>query len=228
MRDRDVREAIRRKLAADYASDPDTRIVEEMGIWSGSVRIDVAVINGDLTGYELKSDRDTLQRLPTQAELYSRVFDRICLVVGSRHEGKARRIVPRWWGVILATQYNDGVELRTVREPQLNPKRQPLSWAQLLWRDEALGILDRRNLARGVRSKPVGDIHRRLAASIPLDDLSHEVRAVLKGRLGWLGQPVSDQRQVTVDAILDPRLAITGVDDQASDALNARIAPTVS
>jgi hypothetical protein len=60
MRDRDVRAALLRRLSSDYADDADTRIVEEMGVWSGSVRIDVAVINGELSGYELKSDRDTL------------------------------------------------------------------------------------------------------------------------------------------------------------------------
>jgi hypothetical protein len=68
-----------------------------MGIWSGSVRIDVAVINGELTGYELKSDRDTLERLPLQAELYSRVFDRLILVVGKRHAKKAIEHIPEWW-----------------------------------------------------------------------------------------------------------------------------------
>ena len=76
MRDLDARTAIRRQLHAAHSADPDTRIVEEMGIWSGSVRIDIAVINGELSGFELKSDRDTLERLPNQADLYSRVFDR--------------------------------------------------------------------------------------------------------------------------------------------------------
>ena len=56
MRDIDVRRAVRKKLGEQYAHDPDTRIVEEMGIWSGTVRIDIAIINGELNGFELKSD----------------------------------------------------------------------------------------------------------------------------------------------------------------------------
>jgi hypothetical protein len=48
MRDSDVRAAVRRKLREKYGHDPGTRIVEEMGFWSGSVRIDIAVINGEL------------------------------------------------------------------------------------------------------------------------------------------------------------------------------------
>jgi hypothetical protein len=69
MRDSDVRRAVKSWLAAEYAFDDDTRIVEEMGVWSGSVRIDIAIINGSLSGYELKSDRDTLDRLPHQLAL---------------------------------------------------------------------------------------------------------------------------------------------------------------
>jgi hypothetical protein len=80
MRDRDVRAAVLRKLAAVYGNDANTRIVQEMGVCSGSVRIDIAVINSELWGYELKSERDTLERLPSQAKLYNRVFDRVTLV----------------------------------------------------------------------------------------------------------------------------------------------------
>jgi hypothetical protein len=43
----------------DASCDLDTRVVEEMGIWAGSVRVDIAVINGEFHGFELKSDRDT-------------------------------------------------------------------------------------------------------------------------------------------------------------------------
>ena len=64
MRDRDVRQALLAHLAELHAGDPDTRIVEEMGVWCGTARIDVAVVNGELCGFELKSERDTLERLP--------------------------------------------------------------------------------------------------------------------------------------------------------------------
>src|ERR1043166_9427743 len=112
MRDRDVRAAVRQKLNAKYGSDPMTRIVEDMGVWSGSVRIDLAVINGELSGFELKSDRDTLERLPFQAALYSRVFDRVELIVGSHHAERAAAMVPDWWAVSVASMKNGVVHLR--------------------------------------------------------------------------------------------------------------------
>src|SRR6266852_372243 len=135
MRDRDVRAAVREMLNASYGHDNDTRIVEEMGIWSGSVRIDIAVINGELSGFELKSDRDTLERLPFQAELYSQVFDRVELVVGKRHAEKAQAQVPQWWAVTVATTKAGKIELEAMREGRVNPAPDPYLIAQLLWKE---------------------------------------------------------------------------------------------
>lgn len=188
MRDSDVRAAVRSKLDADYAGDDTTRIVEEMGVWSGSVRIDIAVINGELSGFELKSDRDTLDRLPFQAELYSRVFDRLVLVVGERHAAKALAHIPDWWGVMIATPGQGVVSLALSRKSQKNPSLDPYLIAQLLWKDEAIFVLESFGLAKGWRSRRVRDIHCRLATELPIDVLSERVRGTLCQREGWLGK----------------------------------------
>ena len=226
MRDYDVREAVRRHLALQHTNDTDTLIVEEMGVWSGSVRIDVAVINGELCGYELKSDRDTLERLPAQAELYSRVFDRVCLVVGSKHEGKARRIIPRWWSVMTATMGPEGARLRLVREGKSNPKPDPYLVAQLLWKEEALAALERLGLAKGWKSKGAAQIQQRLATSVNFAELSDIVRSALKSRAGWLGKPVSHQREMPVHAVDDPCRSTSRVHRPRSDLLDSPIPPT--
>lgn len=204
MRDRDVREALVRQLATAYAGDDETRIVEEMGVWSGSVRIDIAVINGELTGYELKSDRDTLERLPFQADLYSRVFDKLVLVVGSRHAPRAREHIPEWWGITVATQGRSCVVLTPFRETRQNPSPDPYLLAQLLWKNEALAILGSFNLAAGWRSKRIREIHRRLAAELSFSELSGEVRRALKARSGWLRDTITGEFNVSIDSNLDP------------------------
>ena len=61
MRDADVRLVLKHALVARYG-ETDTIIVEELGLCRGSVRADIAVINGLMKGFEIKSDRDTLQR----------------------------------------------------------------------------------------------------------------------------------------------------------------------
>jgi hypothetical protein len=211
MRDRDVRAAVRQKLAAQYAGDAaNTRIVEEMGVWSGTVRIDIAVINGELWGYELKSERDTLERLPTQANIYSKVFDRVTLVVGTRHVGAAEDAVPPWWGLIVAKGDGASVRLRSVRDAERNPAPDPRLVAELLWRDEAIAALDVFGLAKGWRDKKAKLLHQRLAAGLSFQQLSEQVRLALKRREGWLGQHVSHQLDMSVDTVANPDRQVRG------------------
>ena len=207
MRDSDVRAAVRQRLKCKYGSDPTTRIVEEMGVWSGSVRIDLAVINGELCGYELKSDSDTLERLPFQADLYSQVFDRVELIVGSRHSDRAAELVPRWWKVTIATMKNGAVNLRPMAgyPGRKNPKPDPFLVAQLLWKDEALAILEKHGLSKGYRSKRIGVLHEHLGLSLSFRTLSFEVREALKRRpSAWLGQQTPNQLDVPIDTDLNP------------------------
>jgi hypothetical protein len=114
MRDSDVRSAVRNWLHGQYAHN--SRIVEEMGIWSGTVRIDIAVINGELHGFELKSERDTLARLGDQAGLYNQVFDRMTLVTARRHLDKATSKIPLWWGIIAAQLEGGVVTLKPIKK----------------------------------------------------------------------------------------------------------------
>jgi hypothetical protein len=205
MRDFDVRKAVRTMLNERHAGDVDTRIVEEMGIWSGSVRIDIAVINGELCGFELKSDRDTLQRLPLQSQIYSHVFDRVDLVVGERHAKKAEEQIPAWWGVQIASVVDGSVRLHERRSGQSNPNPNPYLIAQLLWKTEAIQILEERGLAKGWRAKRIKLIHQRLAVELPLSDLKDQVRAALKARsYDWLGQVQTGELNVPIETNPDP------------------------
>lgn len=207
MRDIDVRIAVRDRLGREHADDPTTTIVEEMGIWGGAVRIDVAVINGELCGYELKSARDTLSRLPNQAALYSEVFDRVTLVTASNHLEEALDTVPRWWGVLVATPTKTrGLHLRSRRAPRVNPAVDRLQIARLLWRSEAIEILSRGPNARGVKSASAERLAVMLSERLPLHDLRYEVRAKLKARSGWLGKQVNDLGDMPIDGDLGPAL----------------------
>lgn len=193
MRDIDVRLAVRSRLVAEHEGDADTRIVEEMGIWHGSVRIDMAVINGSLSGYELKSERDTLDRLPVQAGLYSRVFDQLHLVAASKHMRHAEAEVPDWWGLIIAHGERDGVQLELYRQPQQNPAVEAIQIARLLWKEEALELLEAADAARGVRGASREKVALRLTEAFALPELSAKVRRCLKDRQAWLGKPVCHQ-----------------------------------
>ncbi len=191
MHDPDIRRAV---LALLRQSDPDptaARIVEELGVWSGSARMDVAVIADDLYGVEIKSAHDTLKRLGWQVDLYGRVFDRVDLVAVDRHVAPALRVIPPWWGVLRATSDCRGVALERLREGSVNPSPDPVLVSALLWRDEVLAILRERGLARGRsgHAKPKLDAH--LAASLGRDDLTQIVCRVLRARTSWREAPSS-------------------------------------
>lgn len=184
MRDADVRSALRMYLDEQHGDDPETLTVDELAL-CGQVRIDVAVVNGSLAGYELKSERDTLRRLPNQASVYSRVFDEVTLVVARKHSDAAAPIVPTWWGLSEAHMVGDTVHLEMTRPPAENPVIDPRWLVRLLWRDEALAALETHGLAKGIRSKPRTTLWERLAAELPLSELRSVVRESLKVRTGW-------------------------------------------
>jgi hypothetical protein len=178
--------ALHAQELACYKDDPETRIVPELGIFQGTSRIDIAVINGFLHGYEIKSERDTLTRLPNQAAAYGQVFDTVTIVAGSSHITQVRAIVPKWWGILEAKPLRGGdVKLLRRRVERPNPIVNPVAVAQLLWKDEALMLLSLEGDVRGLRSKPRRIVWEALAAQIPLDVLRAKVREVLKTREGW-------------------------------------------
>src|SRR5713226_2006710 len=153
--DKVIRAALNQYLKELHAGNSKLRIIEELGVEHGAARMDVAVINGVLHGYEIKSDRDTLLRLPEQMGIYNAVFDQITLVVGKSHLHDAINVVPDWWGIMIAKiNSNESVIFNEIREAKSNVGQNSLSVARLLWRNEALEILESAGKANGFRSKP--------------------------------------------------------------------------
>jgi len=191
MRDPDIRKALTTYLSALHADQPETLFRHELGLCSGERRIDLAVLNGSITGYEIKSDVDTLMRLSGQADVYNQVLDYATVVTTARYIEKATALLPSWWGVILAQSLDREVALTEVRPMTRNVEHSPMALAQLLWRDEALNELRCRNAARGFAKKARWYVWERLIEVVPLDELRDVVRERLKAREDWQGgQPM--------------------------------------
>src|SRR2546426_1117053 len=97
-----VRGAVHRLVGQEFAELQPMLVMDELGLNHGSIRVDVAVINGHLHGYEIKAERDSLERLPAQARMYERVLDFVSVVCAPKHLKRARRILPRFWGLFEA------------------------------------------------------------------------------------------------------------------------------
>jgi hypothetical protein len=185
MRDIDIRRALLAEIEDRHRGEPDTVIRQELGLCQGFARVDLAVVNGSVHGYEIKSEHDTLARLAGQAEIYNRTLDFVTIVTAATHATKINNTVPSWWGILNAVQDGDEVRLDISREASQNPGIDPYALAQLLWRDEALQALLDRRLATGMRSKPREELWRRLASELTLEELGHIVRDRLKHRADW-------------------------------------------
>ena len=184
--DKEIRKAVLAALKKEN-NNIHPIIINEMGINHGLVRIDIATVDDSLLyGYEIKSDMDTLTRLPEQMQEYNAIFDRMNLVVGKKHLLDAMRIIPDWWGIIVATIDFGTVSLRVIRNPEDNPEQDTVSIARLLRRQEALEILEQKNRDHGVRSKSRNFIYQRLSEVLDIEELKETVRNTLRtSRRHW-------------------------------------------
>ena len=187
MTDKDIRTALKAELMRRYAKDNNALVLDEVGIRHGAARIDLVVVNHRLHGYEIKSDRDRLRRLPDQIRAYSSLMDRVTLVVGYRHAYEALKMVPEWWGVRLAeTKKQSGaVLLSGARPARNNPNVDLNAVVALLWRGEALAILEEMGAAGGLSSKGRSEIYKRLVELSDPDLLCSRIRQQLKHRKSW-------------------------------------------
>lgn len=186
MRDLDIRKAIHDQVFREHKNDPSTIIINELGIRQGTARVDIAVVNSRLHGYEIKSAHDDLRRLSRQTQLYSEVFDHITLVVTEQHADEVLEYIPEWWELMIAVSANSDREIQfeLAREGKNNPEIIARSLAEFLWRDEALAILRQKKAAKGYLSKPRSAIWDRLCEVCDLPEIQELVRAHLKTRVG--------------------------------------------
>ena len=184
--DQMIRNSFLRILENKHKNDKKVRIIEELGINHGDGRVDIAVINDIMHGYEIKSDRDTLKRLPKQVKLYNSVFNKITLIVSKNHLYNAIKIVPDYWGIILVkTDKKNKLIFQTIRKEELNKQQDKLSVARLLWKQEAIKILEEKNEAKGFYSKNKENIYYKLLNVLDKKSLNQKVRETIFYRLDW-------------------------------------------
>jgi hypothetical protein len=173
---RDILQLVRKDF-----EDSGSRLVPEFDICQGSARIDLAVVSDRLDGFEIKSDRDSLDRLPRQAEHFGRVFDRLTLVGSPRHLASAERTLPAWWGLSLLAQGSR--QLVSVRPAEANPGVEVAHRVRLLWRDEVVRALAEHGgtSTRGTRH----ELWRQLAEVASADQVRELVCRAIRSRPDW-------------------------------------------
>lgn len=140
--DRDIREPLIRWIAAQHPNDGSTGIIQEFQMPRPVARIDVAVVNGELAGFEIKSDVDTLIRLRTQVPAFSRFFDKVSVVTTAKHLKRTRETIPKWWGIVL---FRPDRSFKVARSAKQNRNLDPVSLLFALSKAEIKQIVIRAN-----------------------------------------------------------------------------------
>ena len=81
----------------------------------GAVRADIFCVNNDISIFEIKSDRDSLTRLPKQIEMYQKYANNVSVVIGSKFMHKIDFLSEN----IGIYTYNQKT-IRCVRKPKYN------------------------------------------------------------------------------------------------------------
>lgn len=141
LRDDDIRWPLHKWLIDQHSDDVTTHVIHELKLPRPSARVDIALVNGELTAFEIKSDVDSLGRLPRQILSFNKVFDRVCVVTTKRHEAAVRSKVPRWWGIAIAESSKGQVTFKSIRRSRRNPEPELLALLHALFLPELRSVL---------------------------------------------------------------------------------------
>ncbi|AEC02048.1 sce7726 family protein [Parasphaerochaeta coccoides] len=184
LKDIDIRASLF-EIIAKKNKNTEYRMIPEMAVCDGFARVDVAVANGKLCGYEIKSDADTLERLGSQQIYYDQTFDEVYIVIGKKFSETIDSIVPEWWGIYSACEKKDGkVIIRKVRPATLNPKVDAQALLDLLWYEELKAFL-KNNGIKGYSGKNRRVLRQMIATQFDLSTIKNFTRETLKHRLDW-------------------------------------------
>lgn len=176
--EQEIRAAV---LARLLGSDGHDRVlIEELGI--GSARVDVAVASDQLSGFEIKSDFDTLDRLARQMHAYHEVFDALTIVTTLTYVEQVESLLPTWWGIWVAQRTDDGILLHERRRAAGHDRQEAASLAAMLWREDAYEFVVE-TLGPVVRARATrGDLQAIIAEQISLDAVRERVLRSLLSR----------------------------------------------
>lgn len=110
---------IARKIVIGKHKLADITFFDEFKVWSNFV--DVVVVNGVITAYEIKSEFDSYMRLTQQLETYSQVFEFVNLVLSETNISDLDSLsLPGNIGIVILSKRNTLVEKRKAKSNLIN------------------------------------------------------------------------------------------------------------
>ena len=172
LNDATIREALLRKL--ERQKSRPRAVLQELHVHNGKAIADVVTLHSEPHCYEIKGATDRIERITTQGVYYNAVFRRITLVTTGCNLGRALRLAPRFWGIMVATADGQTVRFRHVRAAKLNPNFQKQSAAMTLWKSEMLELVSQPGAERKPRrllAQLIAETQRELQLSMRICEL---------------------------------------------------------
>lgn len=166
---------IDRLMSSSHVND-DAVLISEMTVANWSRRADLVLANGSLWAFEIKSEADSLSRLPGQLQTFRSHFEKLTLVVASRFENKVLNSLPEGAGLWVAE--SDGKLVERIR-----PKLVALSAEasiSLMTADELRRLVGSRVLEAAANLRRPALVE--LASSLEVTDLAVAARKAVKAR----------------------------------------------
>ena len=160
------------------------RIIEELAVCDGEARVDVAVANGRLCGYEIKSDADTLDRLALQQKYYDKTFDMVSIVVGEKFKNNIDKYIPDYWGIYIVSEYRDTCKIKNKRAAKVNKNIEVAALLELLWKDEIVFLLKEAGI-KGIAGKNRRILRKMVMENFSVKEIKDYTRETLKYRQNW-------------------------------------------
>jgi hypothetical protein len=184
--DPEIRAALHRKELRAFHRCNNTLVIDELGLAHAKVRVDVAVINGCVHGFEIKSAADSLTRLPLQLALYEECLEKVTIVCAEKHISCVSELAPQWCGITKVTKGpRAGIAFDTVRQAKRNPNIQAYRLAHLLWRPEVVTILSKTDASPQLLRAPRQMLYKELAAKFSVEEITAFIKDAMACRPNW-------------------------------------------
>jgi hypothetical protein len=167
-----IRKSLLRKLARQKARP--RAVLEELHVHNGRAIADVVTLQSEAHCYEIKGARDRIERITVQGNYYNAAFRRITLVTTECNLRRARKLAPKFWGIMVAIEQGETVRFRHVRAARRNPHFEKQSAAMTLWKSEMLGLVQEPGAERKPRrllAELIAETRRELELSMTICDL---------------------------------------------------------
>lgn len=139
-----IKSLLQAKLAAGHHGE-GAAFVSELFIDSFARRADLVMANGKLAAFEIKSEKDTLERLDGQLVTYLKLFEQVTVVCAERHRAGVESRAPEGVGIWVLAE--DG-RIKILRKAKTRRQSAHKSWLSFLPVDELRQLLAEHALQR--------------------------------------------------------------------------------